>query len=193
MYNMSFDKYNFRITYFNISMKEDLIKSKLKKFLHWTIRSSFQFITGFFNTDCPSDFVPMAFVIYTCVLSSIDEERLVEAENKKKKEKEGRRSRRGKWNYVEARWSNVSVSVRDPFFLFFEVCFLRFQRSNRLETGVAESRKIFMIHCNSTTFPFFLFFFKSMYVVIVLYFSKNDSISLRNSVWRYIWSWENSS
>lgn len=101
---------------------------------------------------------------------------------KNKKEKEGRRSRRGKWNYVEARWSNVSVSVRDPFFLFFEVCFLRFQRSNRLETGVAESRKIFMIHCNSTTFPFFLFFFKSMYVVIVLYFSKNDSISLRNDV-----------
>lgn len=30
--------------------------------------------------------------------------------------------------------------------------------------------------------PFFLFFFKSMYVVIVLYFSKNDSISLRNDV-----------
>lgn len=45
----------------------------------------------FFNTDRPSDFVPMAFVIYTCVLSSIDEERLVEAENKKKKKRKRRK------------------------------------------------------------------------------------------------------
>lgn len=129
-----------------------------------------RFVTGrrFFNTDRPSDFVPMAFIIYTCARypqtqarahnrASIDEEKFVEAENKKKKEEEGRRSKRGKWNYVEARWSNVSVSV--PFFFFEVWCFLR-RRSNRLETGVAESRKIFTIHvnhCNSTTFPFFSF------------------------------------
>lgn len=88
-----------------------------------------RFVTGrrFFNTDRPSDFVPMAFIIYTCARypqtqarahnrASIDEEKFVEAENKKKKEEEGRRSKRGKWNYVEARWSNVSVSV--PFFFF---------------------------------------------------------------------------
>lgn len=68
-----------------------------------------RFVTGrrFFNTDRPSDFVPMAFIIYTCARypqtqarahnrASIDEEKFVEAENKKKKEEEGRRSKRGK-------------------------------------------------------------------------------------------------
>lgn len=134
-----------------------------------------RFVTGrrFFNTDRPSDFVPMAFIIYTCARypqtqarahnrASIDEEKFVEAENKKKK-----RRRRKEIEERKVKLRRGSVIERFcfcSFFFFFEVwCFLRRRRSNRLETGVAESRKIFTIQpLQLDDVPFFFFYsFKS--------------------------------
>lgn len=164
-----------------------------------------RFVTGrrFFNTDRPSDFVPMAFIIYTCARypqtqarahnrASIDEEKFVEAENKKKK-----RRRRKEIEERKVKLRRGSVIERFcfcSFFFFFEVwCFLRRRRSNRLETGVAESRKIFTIHvnhCNSTTFPFFSFILsrargKRIIGERIVFFKINrNSVSLSQSVSR---------
>lgn len=86
-----------------------------------------RFVTGrrFFNTDRPSDFVPMAFIIYTCARypqtqarahnrASIDEEKFVEAENKKKK-----RRRRKEIEERKVKLRRGSVIERFCFCSFF--------------------------------------------------------------------------
>lgn len=85
-----------------------------------------RFVTGrrFFNTDRPSDFVPMAFIIYTCARypqtqarahnrASIDE-KFVEAENKKKK-----RRRRKEIEERKVKLRRGSVIERFCFCSFF--------------------------------------------------------------------------
>lgn len=97
-----------------------------------------RFVTGrrFFNTDRPSDFVPMAFIIYTCARypqtqarahnrASIDEEKFVEAENKKKKKKKKKEGDRREESEITSR-------LGDRTFLFL---FLFFFRSMMLFTA----------------------------------------------------------
>lgn len=164
-----------------------------------------RFVTGrrFFNTDRPSDFVPMAFIIYTCARypqtqarahnrASIDEEKFVEAENKKKRKKKKEGDRREE-SEITSRLGDRTFLFLFLFFFFEVWCFLRQRRSNRLETGVAESRKIFTIHvnhCNSTTFPFFSFILsrargKRIIGERIVFFKINrNSVSLSQSVSR---------
>lgn len=185
---MSFDKYNFRITYFNISMKEDLIKSKLKKFLHWTIRSSFQFITGFFNTDCPSDFVPMAFVIYTCVLSSIDEERLVEAENKKKKRKRRKEIEERKVKLCRGSVIERFCFCSRSFFSLFRSMLFTVSTIEPVGNWSGRIEENFHDPLQLDDVPFFLFFFFQEYVCsnCIVFFKKRFDFSSKRC-------WENSS
>lgn len=97
-----------------------------------------RFVTGrrFFNTDRPSDFVPMAFIIYTCARypqtqarahnrASIDEEKFVEAENKKKRKKKKEGDRREE--------SEITSRLGDRTFLFLFLFF--FFRSMMLFTA----------------------------------------------------------
>lgn len=163
-----------------------------------------RFVTGrrFFNTDRPSDFVPMAFIIYTCARypqtqarahnrvstrRSLLRRKIKKKEKRRRKEIEERKVKLRRGSVIE-RFCFCS------FFFFFEVwCFLRRRRSNRLETGVAESRKIFTIHvnhCNSTTFPFFSFILsrargKRIIGERIVFFKINqNSVSLSQSVSR---------
>lgn len=187
MYNMSFDKYNFRITYFNISMKEDLIKSKLKKFLHWTIRSSFQFITGFFNTDCPSDFVPMAFVIYTCVLSSIDEERLVEAENKKKKRKRRKEIEERKVKLCRGSVIERFCFCSRSFFSLFRSMLFTVSTIEPVGNWSGRIEENFHDPLQLDDVPLFSFFFQEyVYSNCIVFFKKRFDFSSKRC-------WENSS
>lgn len=84
-----------------------------------------RFVTGrrFFNTDRPSDFVPMAFIIYTCARypqtqarASIDEEKFVEAENKKKKRKKKKEGDRREESEITSRLGDRTFLF---LFLFF--------------------------------------------------------------------------
>lgn len=90
---------------------------------------SSRFVTGrrFFNTDRPSDFVPMAFIIYTCARypqtqarahnrASIDEEKFVEAENKKKKRKKKKEGDRREESEITSRLGDRTFLF---LFLFF--------------------------------------------------------------------------
>lgn len=129
-----------------------------------------RFVTGrrFFNTDRPSDFVPMAFIIYTCARypqtqarahnrASIDEEKFVEAENKKKK-----RRRRKEIEERKVKLRRGSVIERFCFcsFFFFSKYDAFYGDDDRTGWKLEwPNRGKFSRsnHCNSTTFPFFSF------------------------------------